>query len=123
MNQLKKFHIRQWHINLAAVLYTLLCSLLIVSVAFAHDAPPGDDYEMADWMLFSFLIFFGASFFVFLVAMKRGWMRQPENAKYYILSIDEGDYYTPDWARDPELEDGLEQRGDDTEQKEVNHGS
>ncbi len=64
----------------------------------AHDQPAGDDWIMADWMLYSFLIFFISSFFVFIFALKRGLFHNLEDAKYYILSIDEKDYYTPDWA-------------------------
>ncbi len=92
--------LRQWHIFALAGLYTCLSSLLVASTALAHDAPPGDEYQMADWMLFSFLIFFGVSFVVFLVAVKRGWMAFPESAKYQLLNIDEPDYYTPDWAKE-----------------------
>ncbi len=66
----------------------------------AHDQPAGNDWIMADWMLYSFLIFFLASLFVFLVALKRGMFHNIENAKYYILTIDEKDYYTPDWAKE-----------------------
>ncbi len=102
---LPKIHIRQWHINTFALVYTLIFSLIAAKVVFAHDAPAGDDYELADWMLFSFLIFFGATMIVFLISIKRGWMRQPEKAKYQILEIDEPDYYSYDWEREPEHKD------------------
>jgi hypothetical protein len=97
--------LRQWHIFALAGIYTCLSSLLVVSTALAHDAPPGDEYQMADWMLFSFLIFFGVSFVIFLVAVKRGWMSFPESAKYELMNIDEPDYYTPDWAKEAREEE------------------
>ncbi len=65
-----------------------------------HDQPDGNDWIMADWMLYSFLILFLASLFVFLVALKRGMFHNIEDAKYYILTIQEEDYYTPDCAKE-----------------------
>ncbi len=77
---------------------------LFATPAFAHsplhDQPDGANWIMADWMLYSFLVFFMASLFVFLIALKRGMFHNIEDAKYYILSIDEKDYYTPDWAKE-----------------------
>lgn len=105
---MKLQHLKNWHIRLLAVFYTLLCSLLVAYPVFAHDAPPGDDYQMADWMFFSFLIFFGVSFIVFLFALKRGWMSNPEDVKYQILTINEPDYYSPDWAREDQPDDNTE---------------
>ncbi len=99
---MNKIELKTWHIRIFAFIYTTLSSLLIVMNASAHDAPPGDEYQMADWMLFSFLIFFGVSFIVFLVMLKRGMLKEPENAKYYLLNIDEEDYYTPAWAQEKE---------------------
>ncbi|MDQ6905219.1 MAG: hypothetical protein M3176_00175 [Chloroflexota bacterium] len=66
----------------------------------AHDQPDGDAWVMADWMLFSFLAFFGAALVVFLIVLKRGLLYNLEDAKYYILTIDEPDYYTPAWAKE-----------------------
>ncbi len=85
-------------------LIAVLMLALFATPAFAHaplhDQPDGADWLMADWMLYSFLIFFLSSLFVFLVALKRGMFHNIEDAKYYILSIDEPDYYTPDWAKE-----------------------
>ncbi len=82
----------------------LVLVALLVTPAFAHsplhDQPDGADWLMADWMLYSFLIFFMAGLFAFLIALKRGFFHNIEDAKYYILSIDEKDYYTPDWAKE-----------------------
>jgi hypothetical protein len=46
------------------------------------------------------LIFAGVAFLAFLFALKAGWLSNLEDAKYYILEIDEEDYYTPEWARE-----------------------
>ena len=112
--------LQNWHIRLIAILYTGLCSLLVVSTAFAHDSPPGDEYQMADWMLFSFLIFFGVAFIVFLAVLKRGLLSQPEDAKYYILTIDEKDYYTPSWALEKEEEEEERQNTKESKKEERN---
>ncbi len=81
-----------------------ILAVLWVAPAWAaplgHDQPDGADWIMADWMLYSFLIFFVAALLTFLVALKRGMFHNLEDAKYYILSIDEKDYYTPDWAKE-----------------------
>jgi hypothetical protein len=92
--------LKTWHIRLLAVVYTLICSLVVAYPVFAHDAPPGDDYQMADWMLFSALIFFGVSFIAFLFTIKRGWMKNPDELNKMLLNINEPDYYTPDWAKE-----------------------
>ncbi|MEJ2751609.1 MAG: hypothetical protein P8169_02825, partial [Chloroflexota bacterium] len=60
----------------------------------------GSEWVMADWMFLSFLIFAGVAFLAFLFALKAGWLSNLEDAKYYILEIDEEDYYTPEWARE-----------------------
>ncbi|MFN2104598.1 MAG: hypothetical protein ACK2U5_04680 [Candidatus Promineifilaceae bacterium] len=65
-----------------------------------HEAPKGSEWVMADWMFLSFLIFAGVAFLAFLFALKAGWLSNLEDAKYYILEIDEEDYYTPEWARE-----------------------
>ncbi len=85
---------------LIAVIVLALHAAPALAHAPLHDQPAGDDWIMADWMLYSFLIFFFASLFVFLVCLKRGMFHNIENAKYYILTIQEEDYYTPDWAKE-----------------------
>jgi heme/copper-type cytochrome/quinol oxidase subunit 2 len=65
-----------------------------------HEAPKGSEWIMADWMFLSFLIFAGVAFLAFLFALKAGWLSNLEDAKYYILEIEEEDYYTPEWARE-----------------------
>ncbi len=100
-----KKKIQMWHIRILSAIYTILSALILVSAASAHDAPPGDEYQMADWMLFTFLLFFGIGFIVFLVALKRGHLREPEAVKYVLFEIDEPDYYSPDWAREEKQND------------------
>jgi Cytochrome oxidase maturation protein cbb3-type len=90
---------------LIAILLVAGCLLVTASPALGHDQPAGAEWLMADWMLFSFMVFGGAALAVFLVALKRGHFHNMEGAKYHILSIDEPDYYTPDWARDDAEED------------------
>ncbi len=88
--------------------YRMLVAIVVVGLllfagaapASAHDQPDGANWLMADWMLLSFLVFFGAALVVFLVALKLGALRNIEDAKYHILSINEPDYYTPDWAKE-----------------------
>ncbi|HZD78866.1 MAG TPA: hypothetical protein VE646_02340 [Actinomycetota bacterium] len=88
----------------------LLSGVVVLATAgpsFAHDAPDQGQaaWLMADWMLLSFLVFFLAALFGFVIAVRRGYLRNLEQAKYHILTIDEEDYYTPDWARE-EVTDG-----------------
>jgi cbb3-type cytochrome oxidase maturation protein len=71
-----------------------------LAVPLFHEAPKGSEWIMADWMFLSFLIFAGIAFVAFLWALKAGWLSNLEDAKYYILEIDEEDYYTPEWAQE-----------------------
>lgn len=88
-------------------LLTVVGGVLVLTVATptspaqAHEQPEGTGAEwlMADWMLLSFLVFFLAALVVFVVAVRRGAFRNLEAAKYYLLTIEEPDYYTPAWAR------------------------
>lgn len=92
---------------------TGLTLLLTAGPALAHEGPDeGAEWLMADWMLLAWLVFFGAALVGALVAVKCGWLRNPEGlAKHYLLEIDEPDYYTPDWAREPDLTLDLEPDG------------
>jgi hypothetical protein len=90
-----------------------IVALLLVAAALAatampalgHEQPDGAEWLMADWMLLSFIVFGGAALAIFVVALKRGQFHNMEAAKFHILSIDEPDYYTPDWAREEAKED------------------
>ncbi len=85
----------------AAAATGVVLATLVASPASAHDAP--DDgaaaWVMADWMLLSFMVFGSAALVCFVIAVRRGLMRNLEEAKRHILTIDEPDYYTPAWAR------------------------
>ncbi|MCB0083656.1 MAG: hypothetical protein KDE47_22105 [Caldilineaceae bacterium] len=72
----------------------------VYAAPMLHDAPKGSEWIMADWMFLSFIIFAGTAFVAFLIALKSGYLSNLEDAKYYILDIDEADYYTPEWARE-----------------------
>ena len=83
--------------------FSLVLLLAQFSTVLAHDAPDdGAEWLMADWMLLSFLVFFGVALIAFVIAMKRGLLSNLEQTKYYLLTIDEPDYYTPDWAKEAE---------------------
>lgn len=85
--------------TLAAILLGLLQLLLTARTCLAHDAPQGSEWVMADWMFLTFLLFGGVAFVAFLMALKSGLLSNLEEAKYYMLTIQEEDYYAPDWAR------------------------
>lgn len=57
---------------------------------------------MDDWMLVAFLGFFGAALILFVVALKRGLLTHMEEAKYYLLQVEEPDFYTPQWIKEME---------------------
>lgn len=71
-----------------------------IDAAPASEVPEGGEYIMSDWILFSFIAFFGSALVAFLVAVRRGAFRDLERAKYHLLTVDEPDYYTPEWAKD-----------------------
>lgn len=94
-------------IRRVAACTAIVAGLLLPAVpALAHEAPDQGEaaWLMADWMLLSFLVFFSVALVVFVVALRRGYLTDLESAKYHILTIDEPDYYTPDWAK--EVPDG-----------------
>lgn len=84
---------------LAATLFGLGQALLLARPALAHDAPDGSEWVMADWMFMSFMLFAAVAFAAFLLALKAGLLSNLEEAKYHLLTIQEEDYYTPEWAR------------------------
>jgi hypothetical protein len=92
--------------TIRAGLFATAAALLSAGPALGHDQPPGAEWLMADWMLMSFLVFGVVALVGFVVALKRGYLSNLEEAKYHILTIDEPDYYTPAWARAEAQEDG-----------------
>jgi len=86
---------------IGSLLAAILLLLATTAPALAHDGPTqGAEWLMADWMLFSFIIIFVATLVAFVIAYRRGLMANLEDSKYYVLTIDEPDYYTPDWAKE-----------------------
>ena len=81
--------------------FVILAELASTTPVSAHDGPTeGNEWLMADWMLLSFIIFFGVGLVAFIFALKRGLLSNLEDAKFYILSIEEHDFYTPEWAKE-----------------------
>jgi protein-S-isoprenylcysteine O-methyltransferase Ste14 len=82
----------------------VLVALALPAVAVAHDAPENDQskWVMADWMMDTFFIFSGLAFVVFLAAWKAGHFHELDSHAEIPLLVDEGDYYTPDWALEEE---------------------
>ncbi len=82
----------------------LMVGILLFAVstpALAADSPEEDAaWFMADWLVISYLLFTGSGVLVFLFALKMGAFRNTEQAKYYMLTIEEPDYYTPAWAKE-----------------------
>lgn len=81
------------------LLFILAFSIITTFPVSAHEAPPGSEWVMADWMFLSFIIFAGTAFVAFLLALKSGVLSNLEDAKYYVLEVEEEDFYTPDWAK------------------------
>jgi heme/copper-type cytochrome/quinol oxidase subunit 2 len=92
---------RRW-VGIAALALVALLSSPVA--ALAHDAPESDEskWVMADWMLDAFFLFAGVALVAFIVAWKAGHFHDLEKAARIPLTIDEEDYYTPDWAYDEE---------------------
>ncbi|MEA2361022.1 MAG: hypothetical protein QOD71_167 [Thermoleophilaceae bacterium] len=91
-------------IRLAAAVFTLAVVLSSPAAVLAHDQPESDQsrWIMADWMLESFFLFAGLALLGFLLAWKAGHFHNLEQAARIPLSIEEEDYYTPEWAFDEE---------------------
>ncbi|MBD1549605.1 hypothetical protein [Roseibium aggregatum] len=90
--------------KVVAISAFLLLAATVSAEAVAYPHAEGARI-MADWVLLAFIVFFGSALLVFLVAVRRGYFRNLENAKYYLLTIEEEDYYTPDWIKEAEADD------------------
>jgi heme/copper-type cytochrome/quinol oxidase subunit 2 len=92
---------RRW-VGIAGL--ALVALLSSPAAALAHDAPENDEakWVMADWMLDAFFLFAGVALVAFIVAWKAGHFHDLEKAARIPLTIDEEDYYTPEWAYDEE---------------------
>jgi protein-S-isoprenylcysteine O-methyltransferase Ste14 len=91
-------------IRLATTVFALAVVLSSPAAALAHDQPENDQsrWVMADWMLETFFLFAGLALLGFLLAWKAGHFHNLEQAARIPLTIEEEDYYTPDWAFDEE---------------------
>ena len=90
--------------RLTVLMLVLGTALAAPGVALAHDAPENDQsrWVMADWMMDAFFLFAGLALVAFIVAWKAGHFHNLEQAARIPLTIEEEDYYTPDWAFDEE---------------------
>ncbi|MBF9030959.1 hypothetical protein HKCCE3408_11190 [Rhodobacterales bacterium HKCCE3408] len=89
--------------RIAAAFAALSAMVFAASPATAAVYPHAEGAAvMADWVVLAFLVFFGCALLVFLVAVRRGYFTDLEAAKYYLLTVDEPDFYTPDWIKEAE---------------------
>jgi heme/copper-type cytochrome/quinol oxidase subunit 2 len=95
---------------LAAVSVALAAALAAPVAALAHDAPENDQskWVMVDWMLDMFFILAGVALVAFIIAWKGGHFHNLDEAARVPLEIEEGDYYTPEWAYDDEEWDDVD---------------
>ena len=79
-------------------------ALALPAVALAHDQPETKQsrWVMADWMMDTFFIFSGLAVLAFVAAWKAGHFQDLDKMGRLPLSVEEEDYYTPDWALDEE---------------------
>jgi heme/copper-type cytochrome/quinol oxidase subunit 2 len=95
---------------LAALTVALVAALSGPTAALAHDAPENDrsKWVMADWMLDMFFILAGVALVGFIIAWKSGHLHNLDEAARVPLEIEEGDYYTPEWAYEDEEWDDVD---------------
>ena len=95
---------------LAAVSVALAAALAAPVAALAHDAPENDQskWVMVDWMLDMFFILAGVALVAFIIAWKGGHFHNLDEAARVPLEIEEGDYYTPEWAYEDEEWDDVD---------------
>jgi hypothetical protein len=89
---------------IVALLLVMVVMMTFAAPAWSHDQPEGRDasYVMADWMFWTFVLFGGSSLLGACVAWKLGFFRDMDDQRLVPLYIDEPDYYTPEWALDPD---------------------
>jgi protein-S-isoprenylcysteine O-methyltransferase Ste14 len=82
----------------------VLATLVLPAAALAHDQPETDQsrWVMADWMMDTFFVFSGLALVAFVAAWKTGAFHELDTHASIPLSVQEEDYYTPDWALDEE---------------------
>jgi hypothetical protein len=101
---------RRW---LTTACLALAAVLAMPAAALAHDQPENNQsrWVMADWMMEVFFLFAGLALLAFLLAWKAGHFHNLEQAARIPLTIEEEDYYTPDWAFDEEEWDDVHADG------------
>jgi hypothetical protein len=94
----------------AGLALALAAALAAPAVALAHDAPENDQskWVMTDWMLDMFFILAGVALVAFIIAWKAGHFHNLDDAARVPLEIEEGDYYTPEWAYEDEEWDDVD---------------
>ncbi len=87
-----------------------IVSAVVPAAALAHDAPENDrsKWVMADWMLDMFFVLAGVALVAFIIAWKGGHFHNLDEAARVPLEIEEGDYYTPEWAYEDEEWDDVD---------------
>jgi hypothetical protein len=90
--------------RLLTLVFTALVALALPMAALAHEAPESkrSRWVMADWMMDTFFVFSGLALVAFVAAWKAGWFHELDTHAGIPLMIEEGDYYTPEWALDEE---------------------
>lgn len=88
----------------AGLALAAICAAASPAVAAVYPTEEGAKI-MADWVVLAFLVFFCSALLVFLIAVRRGYFSNLEAAKYYLLTVDEPDYYTPDWIKEAQSDD------------------
>ena len=83
-----------------AVFFWAAWALAWPMFAFAHDQPETKQsrWVMADWMLDTFFVFAGLALVAFIAAWKAGAFHELDSHASIPLYVQEGDYYTPEWA-------------------------
>jgi len=86
--------------RLVSLLFVVVIALALPAAALAHDQPETKQsrWVMADWMLDTFFVFAGLALVAFIAAWKAGAFHELDSHASIPLYVQEGDYYTPEWA-------------------------
>jgi hypothetical protein len=90
-------HLKKCIVSAGVLLY--VCGNVCAETANGADLSPVSQIAVI-WYLTSFLSFFLVALMFFIVAYKHGAFKDLEKGKYYMLTINEPDYYTPAWAKE-----------------------
>ncbi len=98
-------YIRKFRIAAAGTLLFAAIKTIPVRAAYPLEEGPGAALTVATWLVLSYILVFLGALAIFVIALKRGMFHNVEEAKYYMLTINEPDYYTPDWAKENDDEE------------------